>query len=98
MHARVWHPGLTQSQMHDIEGIQIRTMKLIRPDLIYWQALEYYDLTNLEEKCLSLCKSTYEIIKEPDNVIHHLLPPTSENTYNLRIHHRSWPCNTTVKR
>ncbi len=66
--------------------------------LTYWQALEYYDITNLEERLIGLCKSTYEKIKEPDNVIHHLLPPTRENTYNLRIYHQHRPCNTRVKR
>ncbi len=73
-------------------------MKIIRPDITYWQVLEYYNLTNLEERCISLCKSTYEKIKEPDNVIHRLLPPTRENTYNLRIHHQRRLCNTRVKR
>ncbi len=92
------HPGLTQSQMHDIEKIQIKAMKIIRPGLTYWKALEYSDLTNLEERCISLCKSTYQQIKEPDIVIHHLLPPTRESTYNLRIHHQRKPCNTRVKR
>ncbi len=91
---QVWHPDLTQAQMHNIEGVQIRAMKIIRPDSTYWQALKYYDLTNLEERRISLCKSTYETIKEPDYVIHHLLPPhTRENTYNLRIHHQRRPCN-----
>ncbi len=56
-------------------------MKIIRPDLLYWQAFEYYVLTNLEERRISLCKSTH--IKEPDNIIH-LLPPIRENKYNFR--------------
>ncbi len=86
-----------QSQMH-IERIQIRAIKIIRTDLTYWQVFEYYGLTNLEERCISLCKSTDETIKEPDNVIHHLLPPTRESMYKLTIHHQRRPCNTRVKR
>ncbi len=72
----------TQLQMHDIERIQIRAMKIIRPGLTYWQALEYYDITHLDERCISLSMSTYEDIKDPDNVIYNLLLPTKENTYN----------------
>ncbi len=69
---QVWHYGLTQSQMHKIERIQIRAMKIIRPYQTSWHVLEYYDLTSLEERPISLCKSTYETIKEPDNVIHNV--------------------------
>lgn len=38
-------------------------MKIIRPNLSYGQALEYYDLTNLEERHISLGKSLYKKLK-----------------------------------
>ncbi len=94
---RPWHNLFTGGHGHVICMLDIVHQKIKCIPLHfygYWQALEHYDLTNLEERRIHLLKSTYEKIKEPDNAIHHLLPPTRENTYNLRIHHQRRPCNT----
>jgi hypothetical protein len=51
---QVWHPGLTLSHVHDIERIQIRALFIIRPKLSYWQALETFNLTTLDDRRIKL--------------------------------------------
>ncbi len=47
---QVWHPGLTLKLVHDIERVQIRAMFIIHPHLSYWQALDTFGLTTLDEQ------------------------------------------------
>lgn len=95
---QVWHPGLTQYLAHDLERVQIRAMGIIRPDLTYWQALETYNLQDLDERRTKLCNITYNSIKQPDNIIHNLLPDVRPNTYNIRSHKQRLPIKSRVKR
>ncbi len=84
--------------MHDIERVQIRALAIIHPNLTYWQALDTYKLETLEQRRISLCQSTYESIKDPNNIVHNLLPPTRHLTYNLRNPRNREIIRTRVKR
>ena len=95
---QVWHPGLTQSQCHDIERVQVRAMRIIKPRLDYWKALELFDMPYLEERRVTLCKRLYEERLKEDNIIHDLLPSVRKPTYNFTHHKSRVTTKTRVKR
>ncbi len=95
---QVWNPGLTLSQMQDIERIQIRALSIIEPNMSYWKALDKFSLVTLDERRKILCKQTYQRIKEPDNVLHDLLPVTRVNTHNVRSFKARKTIKTRIKR
>ncbi len=51
---------------------------------LYWEALDTFVLTTLDERRKVLCKNTFDKINEPVNILHHLLPSVRENSHNLR--------------
>ena len=95
---QVWHPGITQSQSHDIERVQIRAMGIIAPYMPYWEAINNFKLEYLEKRRMTLMKRTYEEIKDENNIIHHLLPPLRESRYNLRNPKPRISAKTRIKR
>ena len=95
---QVWHPALTQHLMHDIERVQIRALRIINPSLSYWQSLDKHNLQTMEQRRINLCKRMYCKIKDPDNIIHHLLPAKKEHVYNLRHKREYETIRTRVKR
>ena len=76
---QVWHPGLTMAQSQDLERIQVRALSIINPELSYWEALDKYKLTTLENRRETLCKKTFEKIKDTNNMLHELLPYCHQN-------------------
>lgn len=95
---QVWHPGLTLSLSQDIERVQIRALKIIRPDLQYHEALDMYNLPYLDQRRTQICQKTYSQIKQPNHVLHSLLPPIRETNYNLRSKKQRVSHRTRVKR
>ena len=95
---QVWNPGLTLSQMQDIERIQIRALSIIEPHMSYWKALDKFSLVTLDERRKILCKQTYQRMKEPGNVLHDLLPATRVNTHNVRSFKTRKTIKTRIKR
>ncbi len=79
----IWHPGITLSQVHDIERVQIRVLFIIRSILSYWQALDTFELTTLDDRRKKLFENTFYKIKQPTNMLHYLLPNFRENSHNI---------------
>ncbi len=80
----VWSPGLTLGLSQDIERVQIRALKIIRPDLDYWEALDTFKLMSLEERCITQCKKLYGKLKNPEHSLHYLLPPLRTIVHDTR--------------
>ncbi len=54
---QVWHSGLTLNLVHDIERVQIQAMFIICPHLSYWEAVDTFGLTTLDERREVQCKT-----------------------------------------
>ncbi len=95
---QVWHLSLTLGLTQDLERIQIRTLKIIRPDLDYDSALLMFNLVSLIERRKGLCKKTFDKLKQNDNVLHNLLPKPRNKAYKTRCSKVYTSIKTRVKR
>ena len=95
---QVWHPSLTIALTQDLERIQVRTLKIARPDLDYDNALKTFNLVSLVERRKNLCKKTFDKLKQSDNVLHHLLPNPRNKVYKTRSSKMYTSIKTRIKR
>ncbi len=66
--------------------------------LSYWQALDTFELTTLDDRRKKLCENTFNKINQPTNMLHYLLPNVRENSHNLRSFKKRENAKTCVKR
>ena len=95
---QVWHPALTITLTQDLERLQIRALRIIRPDLDYDSALETLDLLSLADRRKHLCRNTYNKLKDPSNVLHDLVPMQRCKSYNTRSTNTRTTIKTRIKR
>ena len=72
--AQVWNGNLTKEQVKDIERIQKRAMKIICPELDYYQALVELNIKSLADRRDTLCIQLIKDMSNPEHKLHHLLP------------------------
>lgn len=70
----VWHCGLAVGMSADIERVQKRVLRIILPDLHYKEALVKTGLERLDTRRERITRETFQTIKEPNHVLHNLLP------------------------
>ena len=80
----VWSTGLTSTLSEQIESIQKRALKTIRPLDSYHKAFEYTQLENLSERRKDICFKLFKDMENPSHRLHCLLPDIHENPYHLR--------------
>ncbi len=66
--------------------------------LSYWQALDTFELTTLDDRQKKLCENTFNKIKQATNMLHYLLTNVRENSQNLRSFKKRENAKTHVKR
>ena len=75
---------LTRKLSDQIEQIQRRALRIIVPHLSYTNGLNELDLTTLEERRESLCKSFYKNNLDTGSKLCSLLPDPVDRYYNLQ--------------
>jgi hypothetical protein len=70
--------------IENIEVVQKRAMKIIKPFSTYTLALEDLQLESLKERRDTLCLSFFKKLENPSDRLNCLTPSTSESKYNLR--------------
>ena len=80
----VWHTSLPRKLSDQLEQIQRRALRIIVPHLSYTNGLNELDLTTLEERRESLCKSFYKSNLNTASKLCSLLPDPVDHYYNLR--------------
>ena len=81
----VWHRALLSPKLCDhLEQIQRRALRIIVPHLSYTNGLNELDLTTLEERRESLCKSFYKNNLNTASKLCSLLPDPVDHYYNPR--------------
>ena len=81
----VWHPGLSKEQSNEIERVQKRCLKLIYPSLCYREALSNAGLERLSDRRETLTRNMFREIKDPNHVLHYLLPKRNvTSSMNMR--------------
>ena len=70
----VWSTSLSKSQISKIENIQKRVLRTIFLSLTYQETLQRANLSTLEERRSLICRKMFQNMKEPDNVLNHLIP------------------------
>jgi hypothetical protein len=81
--SEIWHPGLNKMQTRKLEYIQKRVVKIIFPDLPYYEAIKKHDIPLLEDRREEICKRFFLSISKPENKLHKFLP-TKCNISHLR--------------
>ncbi len=62
--------------MWELELIQIRSLKIMFPELSYKEALIQYNLCTLEVKLTKLCSNFFNNMQNESHRLHYLLPET----------------------
>jgi hypothetical protein len=79
----VWSTHLPKYLIENIEAVQKRAMKIIKPFSTYTLALEELQLESLKERRDTLCLSFFKKLENPSDRLNCLIPSTSESKYNL---------------
>ena len=80
----VWHTSLPRKLSDQLEQIQRRALRIIVPHLSYTNGLNELDLTTLEERKESICKSFYKNNLNTASKLWSLLPDPVDHYCNLR--------------
>ena len=101
----VWHHHLTHAQSDKLEALQKRAVRIILYPLTlpYITALGYLKLETLKHRRTEANKKFFNSISQPDNCLHHLLPPPRDtqlitklrctNTYPIPLTKTKWFCS-----
>ena len=84
----VWHSGLTATQSHDIERVQMRCLRIIFPELSYADALLISGLDRLSVRRERIVRETFNDIELPNHALHELLPVRLDHNFNFNIRNR----------
>ena len=79
----VWHHALPSCLSQELERIQKCALKIIVPALFYSEALEFLNLTTLDERRNELCVKTVEQISRGGPLVKHL-PMTSQHMHHYQ--------------
>ena len=80
----VWHSGLTRAQSEEIERVQMRSLKIIYPDLSYSKAMREANIDRLNVRRENIVRHLFEEIKKPGHVLNDLLTPRKDHGHNTR--------------
>ena len=81
----VWHSGLTATQSHDIERVQMFCLRIIFRELSYADALLISGLDRLSERRERIVRETFNDMKLPNHALHELLPVRLDHNFNFNI-------------
>jgi hypothetical protein len=81
---QVWHYGLPQYLIDQVEKIQKRALKIIFPGTTYAECLLKANLMTLYERRTFLCNPLFSKMLEPTHKLNALVPPKNLQTYDLR--------------
>lgn len=70
----VWHSGLTVGESTELERVQMRVLRILYPDLSYSDALALSGLERLDTRRERMVREMFEQIKNPNHILHDLLP------------------------
>ncbi len=73
MHAKLWHPGLTQEQSECLESIQKRVINIIYKNLDYQEALTIAGLPTVKQRRIDMCKKLFIQMQNENHTLHRLL-------------------------
>jgi hypothetical protein len=74
---------LSKQLINNIESIQKRAIKIIKPSCSYAVALRDQQLEFLEQRRENICLSFFKELENPSDLFHNLSTPVSENKFNL---------------
>ena len=80
----LWHPGLTQEQSEDLEGLKVMVCKIAYPRLSYKDAIEACDLPIYNVCRHSLYECLFKKMKSPKDNLHWLLPQIQDTSHTTR--------------
>ena len=86
----VWCTSLTNKQSAEIETIQKRACKIIKPTTTYDEALNDLNLEPLHDRRLSHCQKLFQDMQNVKHKLHYLLPRCNNQVYDTR-HQRKYP-------
>ena len=82
----MFHNAIPEYLSNDLEHVQFkRALSIISPGNSYNKNLELFNISSLCDRRTELCRKFFNnIIANPSNKLHHLLPPRNIHKYNLR--------------
>ena len=89
----LWHHGLTKWQSDQIEAIQKRALRIVSNVVHGMQYTLFtrscFDLPSLHQRREDMSRDFFQQICQPDNCLHHLLPPPRNTEYIGHLRHPS---------
>ena len=82
----VFHNAIPEYLSSDLQHVQKRALSIISPGNSCNKNLDLFDMSSLYDRRTELCRKFFfnNIIANPSNKLHHLLPPRNIHKYNLR--------------